>query len=148
MALIQLFRLEDKEERTGVYHSSKAREVFFDYYGGTAATSRHPAPYDDSKLVDACEAKNVEAFDLQNGFYRFAFQSLEQLRGWFYSDVSLIDLGKRGIVLRVYNCDESSVFIGSTQCAFEHFFHHENCVAGTYELEKLVENCFDLARIS
>lgn len=101
---MRFYRVEHKETRHGVYES-------FAYFStiSTSPSDRHPMPHQDSLLVSNLEGKLISFND-----QRFGFNSILQLKNWFYNDAMLAELNTAGFVLSVY--ETNKIFEGSTQC--------------------------------
>lgn len=152
---MKVFRLEYKPLGQGVYNAFKDESkgiseaqidgIFKRYFGGTMASAKHPFPSDDTKLAEQCEKKfGINAIEMKWGVsHRAGFTSLEQLRAWFYADAALIELGKLGIVLSVYDVPRDKLARGNSQAAFDARFHTKDCLKASYDLVEVVEKGFD-----
>ena len=145
MATKEIFRLEEsnKELRRGVYNSNKGWDIMNDKYNPerdeNGSVPRHPMPRKDSKIVQECEKRDIDADCLNDGEFRFGFLSINQLRSWFYNNDSLIELGKAGIILRIYSAPEENIIAGNTQCCFSEKFHTLENIVEEIELSELVK---------
>lgn len=99
MKMSLVYRLENKDGG-GVYCNTGFNAFDRD---------RHPLPSSDSLLMDNLDDKGIHKF-------HFAFNSIGQLRNWFYNDEWLIQISDLGIFLSVYESDE--VYVGYSQVVF------------------------------
>ena len=108
------YRLEHKDTRMGIYN------CFINISFGTSTNEKHPMPTEDSLLLDNYEKEWPPAEDDDsyisncNDRFRFGFNSLLQLKNWFYNDWWLKELNDKSIVLRVY--EVPYICEGTTQC--------------------------------
>lgn len=115
----RFYRIEDCD-RVGCYHSTRVPHN--DSYQNPS--ERHPMPQDDSLLTT--NKYNIEAL---RGYYwfssvfRYGFNSLEQLRSWFYEDSALEMLHNCGFVLAIYEIPE--MIEGHTQCIMLDKYHND-----------------------
>lgn len=127
-----IYRLESLETRIGVYSFDPAGEVidrWLESKGLPWASSKHPAPCNDSKLWALIS--NIRLDD-----YVFGFDSLKQFRAWFYSDDLLTQLERAGIVLRAYST--AFYFVGNSQAVFLKSDHTEANIIEEISLKTLL----------
>lgn len=106
---MKVFRLESKDG-IGLY---QCKCMFSD---STSDAARHPAPWQDSLLVQNIEKYNEYNKRMSEFFYGFV--STEQLLCWVYKNEWLIDMSKNGIVLSIYEVPDEYVLVGNTQAMF------------------------------
>lgn len=122
-----VYRVENGDGE-GPYTASNGQSLYHLNAGSAGAwqsecfdlKNRHPAPYDDSKLVRSgfdVFKRNFEcSYDVED--LSFGFESPEQYRSWFFSDELLHKLDAMGFRLHVYDVPENQVAFGNSQCAF------------------------------
>ena len=105
-----IFRLES-DAGEGVY-SSGATDLLGD--GFAKASARHPMPWDDELL---CRRVDAEGLSLVRGNLLYGFDSMKQLRTWFYKDEWIVTLYENGVVCSVY--DAEIAVSGYTQAVYD-----------------------------
>jgi len=113
MTYMKVYRLENKDG-IGVYQAANYNEQLLVNLRSTfsALSNRHPYPNDDSLLRETCPGMRwMECF--------FGFDSLKQLRNWFYTNKILKVFSESGITINVYEIPAHAVYMGNTQCCFE-----------------------------
>ena len=110
---MRIFRVENNDKQ-GMYTANGPS--FWTLTEGEASDV-HPMPFQDSRLVDACEGIGLDAGCLPSD-YRFGFRSIQQMRQWLYQDHWLQYLHDNGFHLSEYSVAEDHYAIGHTQAVF------------------------------
>lgn len=111
----KIFRIENLEKR-GIYRGPDWDGV----YETVSASSRHPAPHKDSKLLDENKdlfcSIDIDEWRFLADEFVFWFSSIDQLRRWLYNDAWLRSLDEKGYMLSIY---EGDVRHGHTQAVID-----------------------------
>jgi len=114
----QFYRLENSKGH-GIYASEEDIADFCRKFSNKHK-ERHPAPEEDSKLLENCKGADIFQVSYYSGVnyfrgsdYIFGFSSPDQFRAWFFNDKFLKFAEKKGIKLNLYETDDS--FKGNTQ---------------------------------
>lgn len=92
---------------------------------GMWSSERHPAPHNDSLLVENIAFHRSREADYEGwstcgwievNEYRFGFSSTDQLRSWVYDDKWLWQMQQNGFRLAVYEVEDA--IVGHTQAIF------------------------------
>lgn len=101
---------------SGIYTGQSA--LFGMIHDEITEPSRHPSPNNDSMFRNHYEVlgwgSKRETRDL-----RWAFESLESLRWWFYNDDWVRRISEHGGMLCTYEVDDQTTVVGRTQVAFD-----------------------------
>lgn len=108
-----IFRIQDQNGE-GIY---RGRYVRVEDY--VCDISRHPTPNRDSKLKETAAHLFDESGDFEGIDFIFGFESIVQLRAWFYNDEIFSYLNDEGFVLvemvgEIYHGNCQSIIDGST----------------------------------
>ena len=92
------------------------RSIMIDWLDdyGRLSNENHPEPCCDDQLAKQCREDDADRFCTED--YVYGFDSIKQLRRWFYSDEPLSRMGEEAQVeLAIY--DVPKVYVGHTQSA-------------------------------
>lgn len=106
------YRIEYPDGK-GMYHCVNGEWVASKIMGNDKY--RHPLPEDDSKLCEERDFRNILCLTP----YKFAFESVKQLRNWIYQDDWLQSLHNCGMLISEYTCQDEDVLVGNTQAIFK-----------------------------
>lgn len=130
------YRIEDVNN-IGPYHSNKADKKIIDVGN---CNGRHPLPSDDTPLNNAIRhdfEENMGDYEMfHGGTVRYGFNSLEQLRRWFFNDNELKHLDECGFSLSIYKVP--SMYEGHTQCAILAKYHSKKRIFNKISLISLL----------
>ncbi len=136
--MAKVYRLEHRITRFGVYNDASSREVILnDEFGDTLVN--WPLPQNDALFV---KNSKMDQWDIGtsrfNGLWRFGFDSLSQLFKWFNNEQLLLEIAKRNVVLRVYDCFD--VIVGNSQVMFSSNYHFVANIIDTLEIKDILAN--------
>lgn len=77
----------------------------------------HPGPDDDPGIQMSMSQRDL-SFRYDMSGWRFGFNSINQLRKWFYIKEVWAILEKHGFVLAVYHVPEEALIVGERQMVF------------------------------
>lgn len=107
--MTKVYRLET-EAGIGVYSKGIVFNMGFN-------PDKHPLPQQDSLLQENLGTRTLIGSKRKNiPPLHFGFDSLNQMRAWFYHDEWLQIMHENGIVLSVYEAEE--VYLGFSQACF------------------------------
>jgi hypothetical protein len=106
---VLVYRIEN-EHGHGAYRIPVEWRSFSQPYSDT----RHPGPSDDPLLRPYWTLMSGRMKD----HYFFGFESIEQLKNWFFDREWLEDLHNSGAKLSIYQSNEDDVIYGRTQLIF------------------------------
>lgn len=109
---IRVFRLENSEG-VGVYWSDLNRSAGI----SGDSTPAHPLPHYDQAFMASLQNYKKTNSEYDEDHFRFCFSSMTQLQRWFDSDACK-RLASVGVKLNEYECDDSDMICGDTQCTF------------------------------